>query len=515
MGGASGIELKYDSILKGTPGVKSRQKVQGRWIDIVELPAVDGWDVLTTIDINIQDIVEKALYAKLAETDAESGCAIIMETETGEVKAISNLDRVSTGVYAEGNPNAFSYMSEPGSTFKTISIMAALEDGVVTPLDSFYVGKGLYQYKGKWVRDHYWQRGQDRGYLTVQEGIEISSNIVVAKTILKGYEKNPEKYVQRLWDMGITRKFDWDVPVKGKEGTAVIRHPSDKSNPWSKTTLPWMSFGYETQVPPIYILMFYNGIANGGKMIKPFFTKAFIKDGKVIEEFETEVVNPSLCSENTLKQIHEMLIGVIMNGTAKVVNSKSFQIAGKTGTAQIASGGRYSGHYVSFCGYFPADKPKYTCFVGIRKPKGIPSGGGMPGMVFKNIAEEVYSLNMHLTPSDCRVDSTLQKNPHVKSGSYKKLAEVLSGLGMSFNELGKTTQWAKVTADSARINLTEIEIGDNIVPDVKGMGARDALFLLEKVGLRVSLNGSGKVTSQSLSPGTKAIKGSNIAIHLN
>ncbi|MEN9918374.1 MAG: hypothetical protein RL662_810 [Bacteroidota bacterium] len=514
MGGSSGIELKYDSILRGKPGVKSRQKVQGRWIDIVEVPAEDGWDIQTTLDVDIQDITEQALYAKLVETDAESGTAIIMEVETGEIKAISNLDRQTTGVYAEGNPNAFSYMNEPGSTFKTISMMAALEDGVVKPEDKFHVGTGLYQYKGRWIRDHYWQKGQDRGDLTVAEGMYVSSNIVLAKTILKGYENNPQKYVQHLHDFGITQKIAWDVPLKGKEGTALIRFPNDKASPWSKTTLAWMSFGYETQVPPIYILMFYNGIANGGKMIKPFITKAFMKDGIIEDEFETEVINPSLCSDKTLDQIKSMLIGVINEGTGKTIKTDAFQIAGKTGTAQIATGGGYSGHFVSFCGYFPADKPKYTCFVGIRKPKGIPSGGLMPGGVFKRIAEEVYARNTYFSPSQVKSDSLLIKTPYSKNGLYSEIETVLSKLKIPFTSPVKGTEWVITETQPDNINLQQTKTQIGLVPNVYGMGAKDALFAMEKAGLNVSISGFGKVYKQSIPNGSRVVKGARVILEL-
>jgi cell division protein FtsI (penicillin-binding protein 3) len=514
-GGASGIELKYDSILRGKPGIRSRQKVQGRWIDIVEAPAEDGWDIRTSLDVDIQDIVERALYSKLSEIDAESGTAIIMEVATGEIKAISNLDRISTGVYAEGNPNAFSYMSEPGSTFKTLSIMIALEDGVVTPNDKFHVGTGLYQYATRWIRDHYWQKGIDRGDLTVTQGIGISSNIVVAKSILKGYENDPGKFVQRIYDTGITKKIDWDVPLSGKEGTAVIRHPNDKSSYWSKTTLPWMSFGYETQVPPIYMLMFYNGIANGGKMIKPFITKAFLKDGKVQQEFATEVINPSLCSEKTLKEIQAMLVGVINEGTGKAVASKSFQIAGKTGTAQIASGGRYSGHFVSFCGYFPAEKPLYTCFVGIRKPKGIPSGGTMPGGVFKRVAEEVYAKHVFATPAQSKPDSTLILTPYVKNGSKKSLETVLSELKIDYTPpIGDNADWVTANTFQNKVELRKNVVENGLVPDVRGMGAKDALYILEKIGLKVVINGAGKVKNQSIPAGNRLIKGAQITLEM-
>jgi len=230
-----------------------------------------------------------------------------METKTGEIKGIANLDRVAPGTYYEGNPNAFSYMNEPGSTFKTVTVMAALDDGLITPTDSFYVGNGLFQYNGKWVRDHYWRQGKDRGYLTVAEGLAVSSNVVMSKIALKAYEHNPRKFVEAIDRIGLRKQLKWDVPLNGIEGTSVIRYPDDKKNYWSKTTLPWMSFGYETQIPPIYILMFYNAIANNGKMIQPFIAKSFIKDGKVMKNMEANVVNPKICKDTTLMEIKKCL----------------------------------------------------------------------------------------------------------------------------------------------------------------------------------------------------------------
>lgn len=515
-GGASGLELKYDSILKGIPGLKTRQRVQGRWIDIVLEEPTDGWDIRTTLNVDIQDMAEKSLYDKLVETNAESGCAIVMEVATGEIKAITNLDRISSGVYAEGNPNAFSYMSEPGSTFKTVSLMVALEDGLATPNDSIFVGNGLFEYKGRVVRDHDWRKGQDKGYVTVARGMYSSLNVAIAKMILKGYEKDPQKYVQHIHDLGLTKKIEWDVPLQGKEGTSVIRFPDDKSNPWSKTTLPWMSFGYETQVPPIYMLMFYNGIANNGKMIKPFLTKAFLRDGKTEEEFETEVINPSLCSEKTLNEVRDILRGVVTDGTGKAVNSDLFPIAGKTGTAMIASRGGYEGYYVSFCGYFPSDNPQYTCFVGIRRPQGSPSGGLMPGAVFKKIAEGIYTKNSIVTPISAPKDTIHSLLPAVKNGSLKNTEIVLNKIKQAYNFSGDKVDWIK--ADSS-INGILLDNNNSVkqgqVPNVIGMGARDAIYLLEVEGLRVNLIGSGKVKQQSIAPGTKATKGASITIELN
>ena len=511
-GGASGLELKYDSLLKGVPGVKFRQKIQGRWIDVVEKPAEEGWDVVTTIDAAIQDITERSLRDKLTETDAESGTAIIMEVKTGEIKGIVNLDRMSNGNYAEGNPNAFSYMNEPGSTFKTVTAMVALDDGVVIPTDSFYVGNGLFQYNRRWVRDHYWRRGQDRGYLTVAEGMAISSNVVMSKIALKGYEDNPTKFVEGIDRIGLRKRLTWDVPLNGIEGTSSIRFPDDKVNYWSKTTLPWMSFGYETQLPPIYMLMFYNGIANDGKMIKPFIAKQFIDKGKVVENVEAEIVNQKMCKETTLEQIQQMLVKVVEDGTAKVVRSDYFPIAGKTGTAQIASGGSYSSYYVSFCGYFPADEPMYTIFVGLRKPKGVPSGGGMAGMVFKNIAEQTYLRKVRLNVEDCKIDSTLLKEPALKNGNWDRNRSLLSTLNLPAEGPAEAADWVKMKLDSAAYKSEPIALNSALIPDVRGMGARDAIYLLEKSGLRVNLVGAGKVVSQSLLPGHKLVKGTTVTL---
>ncbi|MFT4221582.1 penicillin-binding transpeptidase domain-containing protein [Dysgonomonas sp.] len=515
-GGTSGLELKYDSILKGVPGVKTRQRVQGRWIDVVLEEPTDGVDVKTTLNVDMQDMAEKALYNKLAETKAESGVAIVMEVATGEIKAITNLDRVSEGVYAEGNPNAFSYMSEPGSTFKTVSLMVALEDGVVTPEEEVFVGNGLFEYKGRIIKDHDWRKGQDKGSVTIARGMYSSLNVVIAKMILKGYENNPQKYVQRIHDLGLTKKIEWDVPLKGKEGTSVIRFPDDKGNPWSKTTLPWMSFGYETQVPPIYMLMFYNGIANNGKMIKPFITKSFVKDGKIETEFETEVINPKLCSEKTLNQVKDILRGVVTDGTGKAVNSEYFPISGKTGTAMIAARGGYEGYYVSFCGYFPSDNPKYTCFVGIRRPQGSPSGGLMPGAVFKQIAEGIYKKNLVSTTVKPIKDTVNSLIPVLKGGSLKNTEIVLKGIKQSFSFTGDKFDWVKQGSYLEGISLEgNTSVKKGLVPDVTGMGARDAIYLLENAGLRVTMVGAGKVKQQSIPGGSTLIKGATIKIELN
>lgn len=275
-----------------------------------------------------------------------------------------------------------------------------------------------------------------------------------------------------------------------------------------------MSFGYESKIPPIYMLMFYNGIANGGRMIKPFIARQFIEAGKVVKNTEAEVVNPMMCKETTLQQIHEMLVGVVKEGTARVVASDYFTIAGKTGTAQIASGGGYGGYYVSFCGYFPAEEPMYTVFVGLRKPKGVPSGGGMAGMVFKNIAEQTYIRKVQLSVAHCPVDSTLQKNPPLKNGNWKHNRTLLASLNFPVGESDEAADWVKMQQDSIAYHPQALTLTGALVPDVRGMGARDALYLLEKSGLKVNLTGSGKVVSQSFPHDQRLVKGTTISITL-
>lgn len=478
---------------------------------------IDGIDIETTLNVDYQDIAEKALYAKLAETSAESGCAIVMEVATGEIKAIANLDRVSEGVYAEGKPNAFSYMSEPGSTFKAISLLVALEDGVVTPETIIDAGTGQYQYSGRTINDHDSGKKKDKSTMTITEGMYNSSNVVIAKMILKGYEDNPKRFVERIHELGLGKNLEWDVPLQGIEGTTNIRFPDDPKTSWYKTTLPWMSFGYETQVPPIYMLMFYNGIANDGRMLKPFITKAFWENGKKIQEFKADVINYSLASNNTLEQVRKILRGVVTDGTGRAVDSKIVTIAGKTGTAQIAAEGRYGGgHYVSFVGYFPAEKPKYTCFVGIRRPKGIPSGGGMPGAVFKNIAEAITVREMVTAPILAPVDTLRSLLPVVKNGLYANAEIVLSKLEQQYIKPHEGGEWVRTKTSGETINMTAYDINaKGIMPNVVGMGIKDAVYILENEGLIVSVRGAGKVKSQSIEAGSRFQNGSRVFLELN
>ena len=513
--GKNGLELQYDTLLHGVAGLNSVRRLGGGWTNVVEVDPVEGMDIRTTIDINIQDIAEKSLLDMLKKIDAASGTAVVMEVATGEVKAITNMGRIREGVYGEDTNHAVADETEPGSTFKVASIMVALEDGVCQPGDTVDVGNGIYMYKGARMTDHNNHKG-GYGRISVEQAIWYSSNIGVAKTILKGYSDNPTKFVEGLYRIGMNADLRLEIPGAGR---AKIRRPDDTTRYWSKTTLPWMSFGYETQVPPINTLAFFNAIANDGKMVRPMFTKEILHNGKTVQSFSTEVINSSICSDHTLALIKDMLLGVVEKGTGKAVHSDIVRIAGKTGTAQIATGGVYrtSGHQVSFCGYFPADHPKYSCIVVIRRPRiGYPSGGTMSGGVVRAIAEKIYASHMSFDVRDMERDSMAVMVPRVKGGDLRAVEDVLDELDIKADTDSLETKWVVASAEQEenKVKLSDLTIREGLVPRVVGMGAKDAVFLLEQAGLRVSLSGVGRVVSQSIQPGQRVSKGQTVLLTL-
>ena len=516
-GGKNGIELAYDSLLRGTPGRSTKQKIRGRWVNMTDIEPINGADIRTTIDIKIQDITEKALIEKLTEIEAESGTAIVMEVETGEIKAITNIGRLSDGTYAETRNHAVADEVEPGSTFKTVSMMVALDAGVVHPDDTVDVGNGIFMYAGARMTDHNANKG---GYhrISAAQTIWYSSNIGIAKIILKGFEKRPQDFVDRLYAMGLNTPVHLNIPG---EGHPKIKHPIKDKKYWSRTTLPWMTFGYEIQIPPIYTLMFYNAIANGGKMIKPIFVKEISKDGVVIKTEKTEVVNAQICQPKTLEQINQMLIDVVQKGTAAAVKSDYVKIAGKTGTAQIAQGaagyrGNGKQHRVSFCGYFPADgKPKYTCMVLVSNPhKGYPSGGTMSGAVVRSIAEQLYAQGLYPSTVVQQPDTLHPRSPYIKNGNFEKLALACDLLKIPYEDYTTNCSWVESSHHEGKIVLNGIKSKEGTVPSVKGMGARDAVYVLEKAGFHVSMTGKGRVVEQSIPAGSRLVKGNRIALTL-
>ncbi|MCH5310690.1 MAG: transpeptidase family protein [Prevotella sp.] len=514
-----GLEQSYDSILRGTNGVNKRRKVLNKYMSLPVTPPIDGADIVTTIDVGIQDLAERALIEELKKPTVNGwqGVAIVMEVATGDIKAIVNVEKCSDGKYRERKNYAVSDLLEPGSVFKTASIMVALDDGVVDTTYRIDTGRGVLKMHGRDMKDHNWNKG-GYGVINVARSLEVSSNIGVSKVIDDFYGKNPEKFVEGLYRVGIAE--DLKIPLMGST-KPNIRKPKRNSRGqytnWSKTALPWMSIGYETQVPPISTLTFYNAIANDGKMMRPRFVKQVTKNNKVLKEYPPEVIKEQIAKPATIKTMQTVLEHVVSQGLGKKAGSKKFKVAGKTGTAQISqgAGGYKSGqvsYLLSFAGFFPADKPRYSCIVTIKKT-GLPaSGGGMSGVVFHNIAEGIMARNLKMRVEDARDEESVMI-PDVKNGNLVSASNVLEILGIKqdtdWNTADVTVNaiWGKAHNDEKHVALNATNINKGLVPDVTGMGARDAVYLMESRGMKVKLKGRGKVKSQSVAAGKQAIMG--------
>ena len=490
----NGLELSLDTLLRGKNGLMHRRKILSKYLDIPVLSPEDGVDVVTTIDVGMQDLAERALVDELKEINGEMGVAILMEVKTGDVKAIVNMSRGEDGNYYEMVNNAISYRCEPGSVFKVASFLVALDDGVIDTTMTIPTGCGVMEMHGRPMKDHNWRRG-GYGTINVARALEVSSNIGVSYLIDKYYGHNPRKYVEGLYRIGIHE--DLKLPLVGYH-TPMIRMPdtktTDRAKYWSKTTLPWMSIGYETQIAPINTVAFYNAIANNGKMMQPRFIKQLVKNGEVIREFEPVVLKERIAKPQTIKTMQTILEHVVSQGLGKKAGSRSFKVAGKTGTAQVADqyGSYHSGvtrYWLSFAGFFPADNPRYTCIVCLKK-SGLPaSGGGMSGVVFHHIAEGVMAQNLKRSVDAARDASSIM-TPDVKRGDNTAANLVLASL---------RTKAASQSSTNYR------ESSKHIVPDVTGMGAKDAVYLLESRHIKARVKGRGKVKSQSIHAGT-AIK---------
>ena len=492
----NGLELSLDTLLRGKNGLMHRRKILSKYLDIPVLSPEDGVDVVTTIDVGMQDLAERALVDELKEINGEMGVAILMEVKTGDVKAIVNMTRGLDGNYYEMVNNAISYRCEPGSVFKVASFLVALDDGVIDTTMTIPTGCGVMEMHGRPMKDHNWRRG-GYGTINVARALEVSSNIGVSYLIDKYYGHNPKKYVEGLYRIGIHE--DLKLPLVGYH-TPMIRMPdtktTDRSKYWSKTTLPWMSIGYETQIAPINTVAFYNAIANNGKLMQPHFVKQLMKNGEVIREFEPVVLKERIAKPQTIKTMQTILEHVVSQGLGKKAGSKSFKVAGKTGTAQVADqfGSYHSGvtrYWLSFAGFFPADNPRYTCIVCLKK-SGLPaSGGGMSGVVFHHIAEGVMAQSLKRSVDDAR-DSRSSFTPAVKKGDSQAANYVLASLK---------------TKASVPSSANYREGSKHTVPDVTGMGAKDAVYLLESRRVKARIKGRGKVKSQSIHAGTAVKQG--------
>lgn len=522
-----GLELQYDSVLRGEMGKITRQKVMNKYLSITVKEPVNGADIVTTLNVDFQDIAERALLSELKEIDGDVGVVVVMEVATGDVKAMVNLTKCESGEYAEMKNNAVSDLLEPGSVFKTASMMVVLDDGKCDTTAVISTGNGVRDMYGAKMRDHNWARG-GYGTITMADAMRFSSNVGVSVLADNYYHKEPEKFVEGLYKLGI--HDDLKLPFPGY-ATPKIRMPERNGNGhltnWAATTLPWMSIGYETQVPPISTCTFYNAIANGGKMMRPRFVKSIMKDGQVIEEFPTEVMREQIAKPTTIEKMTKMLFSVVDRGTGKRAKSKNFAVAGKTGTAQIASGGGYKNgamHYlISFCGFFPAFKPQYTCIVCIQKG-GAASGGLMCGKVFNEVSEGIMAQTMKRKTTEEK-NTASQYSPIVKNGNISAAGYVLDELGIdtdsdfqnNYKTSGKTV-WGKSESEANKkaviLRKEQMAKNKNEMPNVYGMGVRDALVILENCGLKVQTRGRGKVQSQSISAGTKIKKGDSCLIIL-
>ena len=520
----SGLEWCYDTLLRGRPGICHRTKVRSKWLDFVDIQPINGNDLQTTIDVRMQDIAEKALLNKLKEKDVqgEKGVVILMEVATGDIKAMVSMSRVrnqTTGEsqYYEIQNDAINALWEPGSTFKTASIMAGLEHGYFTPETIVQTGSGVYNMHGRPMKDHNWRKG-GYGDLNVTEILGYSSNIGVSWLIDKYYHDRPEKYVQALYDMGVG--IPLGMPMGADPRVRMPRREGRQWANWSKTALAWMSIGYETQMAPISTLAFYNAIANGGKMVRPRLVKAVQENGRLVREFPVEVIKEKICSPKTLQQIQDILQKVVSEGLGKKAGNRKFPVSGKTGTAQVAVNGNYSTrrYMVSFCGYFPSDAPQYSCIVCILKD-GLPASGGMQcGPVFSEISQLVMNQGKG-QPAEAASDSSSVFTPSLATGNLKESRRLLRMMGIDWKESNtQRNVWGRAYIDSAsqRLLLSRLdeELDKERVPNVHGMGARDAVYALQHAGLRVRTRGTGRVDQQSIPPGTTNAAGQTITIHL-
>ena len=519
-----GLELAYDSILRGSPGLTNRRKILNKYMNIPITMPIDGCDIVTTIDVQMQDLAERAVIDELKLIGGELGVAIVMEVETGDIKAIVNMTRCPDGEYREVKNNAVADLREPGSVFKTASILVALDDGVIDTTYRVETGHGIWSMHGRDMKDHNWRNG-GYGNLSLSRILEVSSNIGVSRIIDEKYGSKPEKFIEGIYRTGLAA--DLKLPIQGYAKPQIRMPQKDKyghwSN-WSKTALPWMSIGYETQIPPISTVTFYNAIANDGIMMRPRFVKSIMKDGKVIAEFPPEkVMEQRIAKPQTVKTMQTILEHVVSRGLGKKAGSRMFKVAGKTGTAQIAEGGGYKTgivkYWLSFAGYFPADNPRYTCIVCLKK-SGLPaSGGGMSGAVFHQIAEGVMARNLKLDVKDAH-DSTSIGIPDVKNGNIFDANYVLNHLGIQTNQAWNGSYangnpiWGKAERQSNLVALQQVSVNKNITPNVVGMGAKDAVYLLESQGLKVKLHGRGKVKKQSYPAGKQITQGSECVLNL-
>src|ERR1043165_9078345 len=507
-----GLEGNYNTELKGKEGTVMVQKISGGATlpldskeEIVPQP---GRDIYTTLNVDLQYVAEAALNRALTHHGAAHGCVVLMEVKTGKIKAIANLGVVKDSSYGEIQNYAVGEITEPGSTFKLATVASLMEDGLVNNNTSVDVEDGQYKVYKLTIHDH---EKPETPSLTVKRAVEVSSNVAMAKLAFQNYQSAPEKFYKHLETFGFTKAINIELP-----GAAAPRIAEPKK--WSGVSAAFIAHGYELQVSPLHTLMFYNAIANNGTMVKPYLVDRVKEYNKTVDSSTTVVLNEKICSGNTIKQLQEILKGVVENGTATNLKTDYLHVAGKTGTAVIAQGNkRYAGggkkvYQASFCGYFPAEEPEYSMIVVINSPsQNGYYGNVVAGAIFKEVADKVYSLSMEMHKA---VNREIAENqlPLIPKGSSADLANIYKFLGI--NAPSVNSEWAVASANNKQVALAENEMASGVVPDVSGMSLKDALFLLESMGMRVSVTGRGNVMKQSVMAGEKILKGMAISIEL-
>ena len=517
-----GLEGAYANYIDGESGRCLMQRISGGvWKPVnkdIEIAPKDGADIISTIDINMQDVAQNALRKQLIKSDAQYGCVLLMEVATGEIRAIANFTKVAKGEYEEKFNYAIAQSAEPGSTFKLASYLALLEDGKVDTSTKVDCEGGLFKVYNKRNRLVKTVRDSHLGtrVVSVKRAFELSSNAAIAKLIFHHYKNNASQYTDRLYALHLNEKAGLQIPGEGKP---LIKTP--ESQHWYKgLSLAQMAYGYEMKMTPLQMLTFYNAIANNGKMVAPKFVREIRRLGNTIENFDTRVIDDKICSEETLGKLKGMLEGVVeeRGGTGEaVLKNPLYKIAGKTGTAQVAdgkSGYAQRKYQASFCGYFPADNPKYSMIVVITDPRGMYYGGFVGGPVFKEVADKIYANDVEMyNPVQNLKYVGNTKMPESKNGFKHSTQKVYKALGVKAYLAGNNVMNSIDTNNG--VAITDVRIVPNLVPDVKGMGLKDAVFAISNAGLRPVVKGSGKVIKQSIEPGIKTVKGYPVTIELN
>lgn len=512
-----GLEGSFDRELAGRNGMVVKQRLTGGdWITVnngESIQSKDGYDIVTTIDVDFQDVAASALENQLRKHNAHHGCAVLMEVATGDIRAIANLELGRDGNYHETYNYAIGESTEPGSTFKLPVLIAALDDGVIDTGDIVDTGNGSVKFYNKIIRD---TREEGYGKLTVKEVFEKSSNVGTSKLIYEHYKDNPRDFVNRLYAMRLNKELG--IQIKG-EGKPLIRYPGDKF--WSGLSLPMISYGYEVQMTPLQILTFYNAVANDGKMVRPRFVTEILRNGIVMKSFRSEVIINSIASRSTIRKAKKMMEGVVERGTATNLKNTDYKIAGKTGTAQVAQnnlgyrqGPRIS-YQASFVGYFPAENPLYSCIVVVNAPSnGVYYGNIVAGSVFREISDKVYATTFFKDYSTGRTEERIVKAPEAGNGFRTDINKVLGDLRVRYRRTSRD-DWVATRESGDTIRLVGVELKKGLVPDVRGMSLRDAIYLIENSGLKVRYSGRGRVLRQSPQHGARVEEGSIVSLEMN